>query len=76
MDSRARAYRGLVPQEPMAAGEVVRLLEFIRSIGVTVWLDGGWGVDALLEEQRADLAAEQSFPARRSSSGPPTQRRN
>src|SRR5437867_2794299 len=42
----------------MAAGEVVRLLEFIRSIGLTVWLDGGWGVNALLEEQRADLAAD------------------
>src|SRR5439155_17869883 len=44
-------YRGREPHEPMAAGEVVRLLELVRSIGVTVWLDGGWGVDALLEEQ-------------------------
>jgi lincosamide nucleotidyltransferase A/C/D/E len=35
----------------MAAQEVVRLLDLLESAGVTVWLDGGWGVDALLEEQ-------------------------
>jgi hypothetical protein len=35
----------------MAVGEAVRLLELVRASGVTVWLDGGWGVDALLEEQ-------------------------
>jgi lincosamide nucleotidyltransferase A/C/D/E len=35
----------------MAALEVVRLLDLVQSKGVTVWLDGGWGVDALLEEQ-------------------------
>jgi lincosamide nucleotidyltransferase A/C/D/E len=35
----------------MEAGEVVRLLDLIEPQGVTAWLDGGWGVDALLEEQ-------------------------
>jgi lincosamide nucleotidyltransferase A/C/D/E len=35
----------------MASCEVVRLLDLVQSIGVTVWVDGGWGVDALLEEQ-------------------------
>jgi lincosamide nucleotidyltransferase A/C/D/E len=35
----------------MAAYVVVRLLDLVQSAGVTVWLDGGWGVDALLEQQ-------------------------
>src|SRR5581483_10216884 len=46
-----RAYRGREPRAPMTAPEVVRLLDLMESLGVTVWLDGGWGVDALLEEQ-------------------------
>lgn len=35
----------------MAAEHLVHLLTQIESAGITVWLDGGWGVDALLEEQ-------------------------
>src|SRR5262245_4193250 len=35
----------------MEAGHVVRLLHRINAAGVSVWLDGGWGVDALLGEQ-------------------------
>ena len=35
----------------MEPDEVVRLLELIEGQGVATWLDGGWGVDALLEEQ-------------------------
>lgn len=35
----------------MEAGDVVRLLHRVSSAGVTVWLDGGWGVDALLGKQ-------------------------
>ena len=35
----------------MEAAEVVRLLEVLEASGIEVWLDGGWGVDALLEEQ-------------------------
>jgi lincosamide nucleotidyltransferase A/C/D/E len=36
----------------MAAREVIRLLDALDSAGVTVWVDGGWGVDALFGEQR------------------------
>ena len=36
---------------PMSAGEVARLTEALETAAVSVWLDGGWGVDALLEEQ-------------------------
>jgi lincosamide nucleotidyltransferase A/C/D/E len=35
----------------MEAREVVRILETLRGEGVEAWLDGGWGVDALLGEQ-------------------------
>ncbi len=35
----------------MEAAEVVRLLSLLEADGVSVWLDGGWGVDALLERQ-------------------------
>jgi lincosamide nucleotidyltransferase A/C/D/E len=35
----------------MEPGHVVRLLHRVSSAGLTVWLDGGWGVDALLGEQ-------------------------
>ena len=35
----------------MDAERLVHLLARIESAEITVWLDGGWGVDALLEEQ-------------------------
>jgi lincosamide nucleotidyltransferase A/C/D/E len=36
----------------MAPGEVVRLLDAFEAADVRAWLDGGWGVDALLGEQQ------------------------
>ncbi len=49
----------------MEVEEVVRLLALLESAGIAVWLDGGWGVDALLERQTRehddlDLVAELS----------------
>lgn len=35
----------------MGADEVVRLVTLLEARDVAVWLDGGWGVDALLERQ-------------------------
>jgi len=35
----------------MRAGDVIEVVEELEEAGVDVWLDGGWGVDALLEEQ-------------------------
>jgi lincosamide nucleotidyltransferase A/C/D/E len=35
----------------MAATEVVALVDGFDAAEITVWLDGGWGVDALLEEE-------------------------
>jgi lincosamide nucleotidyltransferase A/C/D/E len=31
--------------------DVIDLLEKIEQIGIDVWIDGGWGVDALLGRQ-------------------------
>jgi lincosamide nucleotidyltransferase A/C/D/E len=44
-------YRERVPHNQMEAGEVARLVGALEEAGVTAWLDGGWGVDALLGEQ-------------------------
>jgi len=35
----------------MEVSEVARLADALEDDGVAIWLDGGWGVDALLEEQ-------------------------
>jgi len=42
----------------MSAGDVEWFLGLVDELGIDVWLDGGWGVDALLGEQtrfHADL---------------------
>lgn len=38
----------------MTADDVLELLDLFEAAGVEVWLDGGWGVDALLGEQTRD----------------------
>lgn len=38
----------------MLAKEVVTVVVAIKSSGASVWLDGGWGVDALLGQQTRD----------------------
>jgi lincosamide nucleotidyltransferase A/C/D/E len=35
----------------MHAKDVIELYQELESLGIEVWLDGGWGVDALLGEQ-------------------------
>jgi lincosamide nucleotidyltransferase A/C/D/E len=35
----------------MSGPEVLRILDALARAGVEVWVDGGWGVDALLGEQ-------------------------
>jgi lincosamide nucleotidyltransferase A/C/D/E len=35
----------------MGAHEVIRVLDALDRAGVQVWLDGGWGVDALFDAQ-------------------------
>ena len=50
-DTTTWLYRDRLPRHEMEAAEVVRVVEALERGGVTVWLDGGWGVDALLGEQ-------------------------
>ncbi len=38
----------------MQARDVLQVVAALREAGVRVWLDGGWGIDALLEEQTRD----------------------
>jgi lincosamide nucleotidyltransferase A/C/D/E len=35
----------------MIAADVISLYTELESLGITIWIDGGWGVDALLGEQ-------------------------
>jgi lincosamide nucleotidyltransferase A/C/D/E len=35
----------------MTAVEVVTIVDHLEAAGIEIWVDGGWGVDALLEEQ-------------------------
>ena len=46
-----RAYRGRQPSAPMEPEELLRVLELLDGESIEVWIDGGWGVDALLERQ-------------------------
>jgi hypothetical protein len=58
-----RAYRGREPRAPMDAANLLRVVGHLEAEGIDVWLDGGWGVDALLgqetrEHDDLDLVAE------------------
>ena len=44
--------RGRQPATEIVPDEVVRLLDAFEAAKVKAWLDGGWGVDALLGKQR------------------------
>jgi lincosamide nucleotidyltransferase A/C/D/E len=46
-----RTGRGREPSQEMSSTDVVDLLQAFESAGVSVWVDGGWGVDALFHEQ-------------------------
>src|SRR4051794_9903129 len=43
-----RAGRGRDPQKDMSAEDAVAILDRLEAAGLDVWLDGGWGVDALV----------------------------
>ena len=40
-----------IPEPEMTLPDLVLLLEDLKAASLKVWLDGGWGVDALLETQ-------------------------
>lgn len=51
MTARAAADMTRTPCRAMSARELVDILGDLAGAGVETWLDGGWGVDALLGEQ-------------------------
>lgn len=58
-----RAYRGREPRAPMDAQSLLQVVDVLERDGIDVWIDGGWGVDALLgeatrEHDDLDLVAE------------------
>jgi len=38
-------------KKEVKAKEVLDILDILEKVGIDVWLDGGWGVDALLKKQ-------------------------
>ena len=42
------------------AQDVVGILEAVEMAGLAIWLDGGWGVDALLGERRGRTTTSMS----------------
>jgi lincosamide nucleotidyltransferase A/C/D/E len=51
MAETGRAYRGRIPSAPMDADDVTEVLHRLERNGIEAWIDGGWGVDALLGER-------------------------
>jgi lincosamide nucleotidyltransferase A/C/D/E len=43
---------GRQPQADIDARRVIDLLEHLTGLGISVWLDGGWAIDALVGKQR------------------------
>jgi len=41
----------MAPQPEMEPSDLIGLLRLLDSASIDTWLDGGWGVDALLHEQ-------------------------
>ncbi|HMD98282.1 MAG TPA: aminoglycoside nucleotidyltransferase [Terriglobia bacterium] len=53
----------------MIAADVISLYTELENLGITIWIDGGWGVDALLGEQTRphrdlDIAIQQKDVAK------------
>jgi lincosamide nucleotidyltransferase A/C/D/E len=64
-----RAYRDRDLSAPMDAQSLLCVVDRLEQAGIDVWLDGGWGVDALLgrptrEHDDLDLVAELRHAAR------------
>src|SRR6266496_3049537 len=41
---------------PLTARDVIEVLDWLDAVGVAVWVDGGWGVDALVGEETRNHA--------------------
>jgi lincosamide nucleotidyltransferase A/C/D/E len=46
-----RVGRGRIPATEMTPDDLIKLVDQLETSGVKVWVDGGWGVEALLGRQ-------------------------
>lgn len=46
-----KAYRGREPSAAMDSSSLLAVVDLLEAEAIAVWLDGGWGVDALLGRQ-------------------------
>src|SRR5215207_4956080 len=46
-----RTGKGREPRARMSSTRAVAIIEQLEARGIRVWLEGGWGVDALLERE-------------------------
>jgi lincosamide nucleotidyltransferase A/C/D/E len=44
--------KGRLPSSPMDAAHALAVLDALRGRGIGAWVHGGWGIDALVGEQR------------------------
>lgn len=63
------AYRGRQPSAPMDSQLLLAVVGVLEADGIDVWVDGGWGVDALLARQTRehddlDLVVELRYSSR------------
>lgn len=49
--AESRQPSGEIPATRMSAEDAAELYQTFERLGITIWVDGGWGVDALLGEQ-------------------------
>ena len=56
MDEKKLPELKLKSESRIPAEKVVELYQLFEDNGVKIWVDGGWGVDALLEEQTREHA--------------------
>lgn len=45
----------------MDTQSLLAVVDLLEADGIDVWLDGGWGVDALLERQTRDMTTSTSW---------------
>lgn len=51
MSATSQESRGITPENAMTPEDVIDFYTKMEHLGVEIWIDGGWGVDALLGEQ-------------------------
>ena len=51
MSEEIKSTKEVEPKQEMTSADVVNLYFELDNLGIKIWVDGGWGVDALLGKQ-------------------------